>query len=250
MAQKQHSLADAANVNISTDDTTGALLVSATISGGGDASAANQTTQITAEQAIQATAGATSGAAVVTDANGTLQQYLRGLVKLWIAGLAAGENHIGSVGGTTAQITPSLTVSTTPAYSSGDNVGGKLTLSNIVRVSGGSGVIQSLLVVDASNQKAAFDVLLFNADPTNTTFTDNGALTINSADVAKIVRRISVAASDYVTVGGVAVAEIAVGGKPIVPASGTTMYAAVVTTSTPTYAATTALIVRLGVLQD
>lgn len=52
--------------------------------GGGDASAANQTTQITAEQAIQATLGVTTGAAVVTDANGTIQQYLRGLVKLFI----------------------------------------------------------------------------------------------------------------------------------------------------------------------
>lgn len=52
--------------------------------GGGDATAANQTTQIDAEQAIQATAGATTGAKVITDANGTLQQYLRGLVYLLI----------------------------------------------------------------------------------------------------------------------------------------------------------------------
>lgn len=56
----------------------------------GDATAANQATQITAEQAIQATAGAINGAAVVTDANGTLQQYLRGLVKLWAAALGSG----------------------------------------------------------------------------------------------------------------------------------------------------------------
>lgn len=53
--------------------------------GGVGATAANQATQITAEQAIQATVGATSGAAVITDANGTLQQYLRGLVKLIVA---------------------------------------------------------------------------------------------------------------------------------------------------------------------
>jgi hypothetical protein len=52
----------------------------------GGATAAKQDTQITAEQAILATAGAPSGAAVVTDANGTLQQYLRGLVKMAAAG--------------------------------------------------------------------------------------------------------------------------------------------------------------------
>jgi hypothetical protein len=50
----------------------------------GSATSANQATQITAEQAILATAGATTGAAVITDANGTLQQYLRGIVKLLI----------------------------------------------------------------------------------------------------------------------------------------------------------------------
>lgn len=49
--------------------------------------------------------GATGGAAVVTDANGTLQQYLRGLIKLAItagsflvtASIAAGTNLIGKV---------------------------------------------------------------------------------------------------------------------------------------------------------
>lgn len=83
---------------------------------GGDASAANQTTQITAEQAIlaklsadpatqttlaavlakiiaapateaaqiliNAVLGVPTGTAIVTDADGTLQRYLRGLVKL------------------------------------------------------------------------------------------------------------------------------------------------------------------------
>jgi hypothetical protein len=52
-----------------------------------------------------ATLGATTGAAVVTDANGTIQQYLRGLVKLAItagsflvtAALSAGTNVIGGV---------------------------------------------------------------------------------------------------------------------------------------------------------
>lgn len=52
-------------------------------------------------QGAGATIGATSGAAVITDANGTLQQYLRGIVKLLITGgtiiLGAGANVIGAV---------------------------------------------------------------------------------------------------------------------------------------------------------
>lgn len=44
--------------------------------------------------------GSTDGAAVITDANGSLQQYLRGLIKQWIAGtlvLGAGTNLVGKV---------------------------------------------------------------------------------------------------------------------------------------------------------
>lgn len=51
-------------------------------------------------QGAGATIGTTSGAAVITDANGTLQQYLRGLIKQWIAGtlvIGTGSNVIGAV---------------------------------------------------------------------------------------------------------------------------------------------------------
>lgn len=61
-----------------------------------DAAAATQTVA-TISKLIK-TAGLPSDAAVITDANGTLQQYLRGLVKQWIAGtlkLGAGTNEIG-----------------------------------------------------------------------------------------------------------------------------------------------------------
>lgn len=41
---------------------------------------------VSTAQGAGAAIGAISGAAVITDANGTIQQYLRGLVKLWITG--------------------------------------------------------------------------------------------------------------------------------------------------------------------
>jgi hypothetical protein len=53
-----------------------------------ESTAANQTTQITAEQAIQATLGATTDAAVVTDANGTINAHVRGALVELIALLA------------------------------------------------------------------------------------------------------------------------------------------------------------------
>lgn len=72
-------------------------LIAIFTNGAGTAAAAVRTTLASDDPAV-ATLGATSGAAVVTDANGTIQGYLRGLVKLWIGGLAAGANLIGKVG--------------------------------------------------------------------------------------------------------------------------------------------------------
>ncbi|RWD00160.1 MAG: hypothetical protein EOS58_30740 [Mesorhizobium sp.] len=49
---------------------------------------------------LESVLGTTSGAAVITDANGSLQQYLRGLIKQWIAGtlvIGDGTHLIGKV---------------------------------------------------------------------------------------------------------------------------------------------------------
>lgn len=55
--------------------------------GAGTAAAAQRTTLASDDPAV-ATLGATSGAAVITDVNGTIQQYLRGLIKLALSGFA------------------------------------------------------------------------------------------------------------------------------------------------------------------
>lgn len=167
------------------------------------------------------------------------------LFKRLLSKLTSGLN----IGGFTAVVAPTVTVSTSPAYTAGDCVGGKLTLSGIVRTPG-TALLQSLFMVDTSNQKAALELIIFNADPSATTFTDNGALSINAADVSKIVRRISIATTDYVTIDTKAFADISPGGKVLTPSSGTDMYACLVAVGTPTYAATTALALKAGVLQD
>lgn len=60
--------------------------------------------------------GATTGAAVITDADGSLQQYLRGLVKQWIAGtlvIGTGANVIGKVDHSSTGIGHGVTTVTT-----------------------------------------------------------------------------------------------------------------------------------------
>lgn len=166
------------------------------------------------------------------------------------ASLVAAETHLGEVGGNTIQVVPSLAVSTS-IYASGDIVGGKLTLPNAVRVSGGTGMIQSIMVIDQDNQKPVFDLLIFDRDPSNGTYSDNGAFTIHASDAPFLIRRISVSAGDWTTIGGIGIADLDALGRTINANSGTSLYGLIILNgSTPTYTASTKLTIKIGILRD
>jgi hypothetical protein len=185
------------------------------ISGGGDASAANQVstntkldtllaqtdTLETLEAAISAALGATSGAAVITDANGTVQQYLRGLVKLWITGLAASEAHIGAIGGAIVNVSTEITrPADTTAYAANDVVSNNTTtttlgtLTNCARVNAGSGyIVGARLATDKKSITPRFRVHLFNAS-NPTVAADNVAHKSVYADLSKRIGTFDLAA--------------------------------------------------------
>ena len=151
----------------------------------------------------------------------------------------------------TAQVVTPIatpTVSTSPAYTSGDSVGGKLSLANAARFSGGSGQIVSVTITDKAKQSAPIDILFFTADPTNTTFTDNGALTVNATDLLTLIGKVSV--SDYAAFATNSVG-IATGFSiPFKLATGTTLYAALVVRGTPTFTSTSDIQVAVGIIPD
>lgn len=165
--------------------------------------------------------------------------------------LAASENHLGAVGGNSnsVSVTPTITAG---AYVAGNCVGGILTLTNLLRVGGpGTGIWQSMLVIDKGNQKAPLDVLLFDSNPSGGTYTDHVAISSLTTDLSKLIRRVSIAATDYVTVNGVAIADLSSIARIIKgAAAATTLYAVLNTSGTPTYASTSDLTVRFGALQD
>ncbi len=162
--------------------------------------------------------------------------------------LGAGENFIGKVGGSSDKISPIITVDSA-AYAAGDCVGGKLTLTGAMRVSGGTGILQNITVIDASNIKPALEIILFNSNPSAATLTDNAAI-VFSTDVSKIITRISVATADYTTVGNVAIADVRNIGE-IVKASGSAdLFAALVATGAPDFVTTTDLQVKFGFMRD
>jgi hypothetical protein len=153
----------------------------------------------------------------------------------------------GNVGGKTTVIKDTSAVTASSAYSGGNAVGGKRTLTGAL-TSVGTGILESIIVLDRANQKAALDIFIFDADPTAATLADKTAFVFSTDDL-KVIAHVSVAASDYVTVNSKAIAHETSLGIAL-KASGTTLWAAVVTSGTPTFAATTDVQITFGILQD
>lgn len=154
-----------------------------------------------------------------------------------------------NVGGFTTLIKDTTAVSASPDYSIGDAFGGKRTLSNVVRVSGGTAVWESLVIMDRANQKPGLEIYIFDADPSGATITDNSAFDFSTDDL-KVIAKLTVASSDYVTIDSTAWAKFSGIGQVVKPASGTTLYAAFVCTGAPNMAATTDIQAVWGFLQD
>jgi hypothetical protein len=161
--------------------------------------------------------------------------------------LNSGESHIGSVSGNTfAYRIPGATVGVdTTAYSSGDLLGHKLSLNDVMRISGGSGYLMSIVIEDLTNQKSALDVIIFDSNPSNTTFTNNAALTIADADIPKILGHISFTASDYISFANNAIGTRTLLNLPVVASGSDDLYACIVCRGTPTYGANE-LAIRFG----
>lgn len=93
------------------------------------------------------------------------------------------------------------TVEATPDYSDTDVVGGLQVLTNAARVPGGTGKIVSISILSKVDIAVAARLLFFMANPTATTFTENGNLSINAADIDKMFRSVEIAAADFADTG-------------------------------------------------
>lgn len=90
----------------------------------------------------------------------------------------------------------------TSAYASGDFIGTtEVELENVVNEGNGI-VLQTITVIDLDGQDSALTLMFFNAEPENTTFTNNGALTIHDSDSDYYVGHVDIAAADYNTLTG------------------------------------------------
>jgi hypothetical protein len=111
-----------------------------------------------------------------------------------------------------------------------------------------TGVIQNVDVEVASTQTAPMDLVLFNDNPTATTFTDKAALAVNAADYRKVIGVIHL--TDSTSLGTPTCYQALGLGLAYKLPAGTTMYGCLVTRGAPTFAAATDIgIVHVNVVQ-
>lgn len=146
-----------------------------------------------------------------------------------------------------ALIAPTVTCEAA-AYATGDLCGGKLTLTSLARIAAGSGLITGARITSKSLQTCFFDVILFNADPSGSTFTENGAFDVADADLSKVIGTLHL--NDVTGLSAASIHEMIGIPKSFVLPSGTTGYAAIVIRGAPTFASTSDLTLVLRVQQD
>jgi hypothetical protein len=102
--------------------------------------------------------------------------------------------------GTLATVAVTPTVESTPDYSTGDVIGGIMTFATILRADTKTAYAVSVRLTSkvAAASMAAVDVYFFNASPSGSTTTENGAFVLADADRAKLLGKIAVSTWDVV----------------------------------------------------
>lgn len=156
--------------------------------------------------------------------------------------------------------TPTVFVSASPtcdtsAYATGELIGGKLTFSYATQEKAGTGYIVSVAVMDLSAQAVDMDLVLFGANPAATTFTDQAAFDIADADASKVIAVINLGSSSRFAFADNGVKFLSGLSIPVRSidsnnANTQTIYGALVSRGTPTFAAATDVKITLAILQD
>jgi hypothetical protein len=135
----------------------------------------------------------------------------------------------------------------TGAYADGDVLADTQSVGNAVRNAAGRAFLQSLVVIDESDQKQGFDLLFLDAN--NSLGAENAAPSIGDAEALAIIGRVPVSAADYYDLGGVAIANLNAIGLMLKAASGRTLYVAAISRGAGTYGAS-AIKLKLGLVWD
>lgn len=143
-------------------------------------------------------------------------------------------------------IQKAITVNT-DAYTASDCIGGKQTVATARLEKPSDRVLNTVIVADKAQQKAAMNIIFFKADPATSTLTNNAAIDISDADLLEIIGVVEVTADDYIDFADNSVACVGAIGIPIDSDTGS-FYFTIQAVGTPTYVAVADLHVTLGML--
>jgi hypothetical protein len=161
---------------------------------------------------------------------------------------SAGENHIGAVGGNSDKLSFTITTTNGTAYTANDNMGGIVTLTSLLRVSGGTEVLEDIILWSKENQKPNLYIDFWNASPSGT-YTNDAAQVI-AGDDAKWLGMVEVSVSDWLDTGTISRATLR-GLSILLKGSGSTsIYMTIQTKTAITYTSVSGMVVKVGVLQD
>lgn len=145
----------------------------------------------------------------------------------------------------TLQVRTAAITGDTAAYASGDLVGAKLSLTDPNSVAPITrGTITGIMIQDLAAQAGDLEVVFFNADPSGTTFTNNAALDIADADLAKVIGSYPVKTDYAFADNSIIMIDPYQLPMPFV-LSGTTLYAAIIARAARTQATNTDLTLKV-----
>jgi len=143
------------------------------------------------------------------------------------------------------------------AYAAGDVLGTQNPIEiECLTSANGTAIIQSLVIGDLDAQNGAIDMIVFNDNPSATTFTDNSALDIADADLTKVIHcGIPITSSNYKSYADNSAAILTGVGIPVqnvstTAAKKTKLWVAFVSRDTKTYASNNAISSKIGFLLD
>lgn len=145
--------------------------------------------------------------------------------------------------------------STIKSYTAGQVIGVPTAIPTAVQDPGQTGVLESLTIFDAENQKGAVDIIFFQQLPTSQG-ADGAAYALNATELLYVLGRVSVLGSDYASSSAVAEATKNALGISLAGATkaqggaSAIVYCLAVARASITFASTGSLKMRVGILQD
>lgn len=133
-------------------------------------------------------------------------------------------------------------------YADLDQLGELITITDAFSVASYKGSINSITVIDAVKQKAAFRIYFFDEAPTVAS-SDNAALDITDAEmIGKCIGKVEIAAADYKDLANCSVATVQ-GLNLVYTSKSSSLHCICQSGGTPTYGATNSLTLKIGLVR-